>query len=291
MKKTLIAMAAVAVTSGAMAQATISGSLGFGVQDSSTSAKSIGWTDTYINFSASEDLGGGMSITAKQSLQGVGGDTADVTSNGTSLSLAGGFGAITFASVGAAADNLSVASLPSSTNTVFSSTGASTNNYTYLDYTTPTLVDGLTVVIRANQGNVGAVALTDEDLQYRVDFKSGPFSANFRTTTGAAEAGGSFDFGAAKVSFQADTTRAETSSYAMKRSAYSLVVPVSSALTASVSHSSMGAYTGYSKVSGTEFNATYALSKRTSLSINYGKMTDRDDADTTAHRIKLVHAF
>ena len=287
MKKTLIAMAAVAVTSGAMAQATISGSLGFGVQDSSTTAKNIGWTDTYINFSASEDLGGGMSITAKQSLQNVGGDTLDVTSNGTSLSLAGGFGAITFASVGAAADNLSVASLPSSTNTVF---GGSTSGYTYLDYTTPTLVDGLTVVIRANQGT-DAVTLTDENLQYRVDYTSGPFSANFRTTTGAAEAGGSFDLGVAKISFQADTTRSEGSSYTMKRSAYSLVVPVSSALTASMSHSSMGAYTGYSKVSGTEFNATYALSKRTSLSINYGKMTDRDDADTTAHRIKLVHAF
>ena len=288
MKKTLIAMAAVAVTGGAMAQVTISGSLGFGVQDSSTTAKSIGWTDTYINFSASEDLGGGMSITAKQSLQGVGGDTADVTSNGTSLSLAGGFGAITFASVGAGADNLSVASLPSSTNTVF---GGSTNAYTYLDYTTPTLVDGLTVVIRANQGNSDAIALTDENLQYRVDYKSGPFSANFRTTTGSAEAGGSFDFGVAKISFQADTTRAEAAASSMKRTAYSLVVPVSGALTASMSSSTRAAFTGESEASGTEFNATYALSKRTSLSINYGTMTDTSDVDTSAHRVKLVHSF
>ena len=284
-------MAAVAVAGAASAQATITGALGFGVSDSSIQARSFSWTDTYINFAASEDLGGGMSISASQKLQAVAGDTVATTSNGSALTIAGGFGTVTYASTGADADNLSVASLPISTATVF---GGTTDNYTYLDYTLPTMVPGLGITIRANNGNAGAITVTDEDVQYRFSYTAGPVTATMNTTSGtsaASEVGASIDLGVAKISVFADTKTTEAAYTSMKQTAYSIVVPVSSALTASMSYSKMAAYSTNTAPNGTEFNATYALSKRTSLSMNYGKFTSYLGVDTAANRIKLVHSF
>ena len=55
MKKTLIAMAAVAVAGVASAQVTITGKLGVGVRDSSISAKEIVTSDSGITVAATED--------------------------------------------------------------------------------------------------------------------------------------------------------------------------------------------------------------------------------------------
>ncbi|MGA0007835.1 MAG: porin, partial [Burkholderiaceae bacterium] len=53
-------MAAVAVAGVASAQVTITGSVGFGVSDTNATARTANWTDGGITFSASEDLGGGL---------------------------------------------------------------------------------------------------------------------------------------------------------------------------------------------------------------------------------------
>jgi hypothetical protein len=260
--------------------------MGFGIQDSSDQARELSWTDGKVTFAASEDLGGGMSVSGSSTLA-FSDHGANATGDGSSLSFAGGFGKLTYATVGADADNLGVASLPYSTNNVF---GGTTNNYAYTQFDLPTLVDGLSVGIRW-AGSSGDVDVTDVVEQYRFTYVSGPATVAFNTKTGASDVKATFDFGIAKVSMFTDTKRAEAADATMKRREFSVSVPVSSELTVSASMASRPDFTaGQPKDKGTEFNATYALSKRTSVSVNYGTFTTQG-TEKTANRIKLVHAF
>jgi predicted porin len=80
MKKTLIALAAVAVSSAAMAQVTVSGkyAVAYSSSESAAGAKSSGFgtTDGDIVFSGTEDIGGGMSAGASLALKLRGRDSA-----------------------------------------------------------------------------------------------------------------------------------------------------------------------------------------------------------------------
>ena len=280
-------MAAVAVAGVASAQNyTISGAMGFGVQDSSDQARELSWTDGKVTFAASEDLGGGMSVSGSSTLA-FSDHKGNATGDGASLSIAGGFGKLTYATVGADADNLGVASLPYSTNSVF---GGTTDNYAYTQFDLPSLVDGLTASVRW-AGAAGDVDVTGVTEQYRFTYATGPATVSFNTKKGASDLKASFDFGIAKVSMFTDTKRAEAADATMKRREFAVSVPVSAELTVSASMASRPDFTaGQPKHKGTEYNATYALSKRTSVSVNYGTFTDAGTAKS-ANRIKLVHAF
>ena len=76
MKKTLIALAALAVSGAAFAQVTMTGLVGFGFQKSASQTKSnanigsgMATVDGTINFTANEDLGGGMRAIASTEIQ------------------------------------------------------------------------------------------------------------------------------------------------------------------------------------------------------------------------------
>lgn len=106
MKKTLIAIAALAATGATFAQATMSGNIGFSWQQSPLKASSGAPTgdgshtqgfaiqDGEIYITAKEDLGGGMSATARGgfTMRGRGNAIGD---RDATVSLVGGFGAIT----------------------------------------------------------------------------------------------------------------------------------------------------------------------------------------------------
>ncbi len=109
MKKTLIALAALAVTGASFAQATISGNIGFSWQqnpvkalgankDSSTGngshTQGFAIQDGEIYISAKEDLGGGMSATARGGLTMRGRGNA-IGDRDASVGLTGSFGSIT----------------------------------------------------------------------------------------------------------------------------------------------------------------------------------------------------
>jgi hypothetical protein len=281
-------MAAVAVAGAASAQVTITGAMGFGIQDSSDMARELSWTDGSVKFSVSEDLGGGMSVAGSTALAFADhGDAA--TADGSSLTVTTGFGAVNYMTGSSDADNLGVASLPFSTNNVF---GGSTTNYAAFNYTLPMFVDGLSVTIRLNQGNAGNVQVTDENEQYRIGYTTGPLAVAFNTTKGASDLKASYDFGMAKITAFTDVKRAETADASMKRREFAISVPVSSSVTLAASMASRPSFTaGNGDTKGTEYNATYMMSKRTSLSFNYGSFTASDGAAKTANRIKLVHSF
>ncbi len=295
MKKTLIAMAAVAVAGVASAQVTITGKLGVGVRDSSLAAKTLATTDAGITFSASEDLGGGMTASASFTTAGNGAHSTQLTADGTSLSLSGGFGSVVWTIANSDNDRLGVGSgLLLSGNTAFAAAGANTGgtaSAANLQFNLPKLVDGLSVGVRlANGSTANQVELTNEDAQIRIAYTSGAFGLTYNTAGGAAPAndmGATFDAGFAKFAYAADITIAATSG---KRTEWSVSVPMGS-LTLAASMGSRAAAGSNTKAKATEFNASYALSKRTSVNAAYASLVNTANVSQKANTVKLVHSF
>jgi len=169
MKKTLIAIAALAATGATFAQATISGNVGFSWQQSPVKASAGAATgdgshtqgfaiqDGEIYISAKEDLGGGMSATARGGLtmRGRGNALGD---RDASVGLTGAFGAITVGSF-RSCGSLDAVKSGVVTGTIYSSNES--NKFTPLD--TCSLVDAAVftmpvgpVMLSATYGEFGS---------------------------------------------------------------------------------------------------------------------------------------
>lgn len=98
MKKTLIALAVLAASGASFAQATITGNLGFGFQQSFDGVKGLAATDGNLKVSANEDLGGGMKVMAASSFDLRGRGNSFVPTDAT-LTLVTGAGAFTIGSI------------------------------------------------------------------------------------------------------------------------------------------------------------------------------------------------
>jgi hypothetical protein len=287
MKKTLIAMAAVAVAGVASAQVTITGAMGYGISDTSTGTRTADWTDGSMTLSASEDLGGGMSISGKSTIA-FNGQSGDVTSDGNSLSLTtAAAGSLAVGSANADADKLGVASLPYSTGHLFGGTGATattvngTAGYQYVQYNLPTLIDGLSVGVRWAGTEAGVAMGAGAVEQYRFAFSAAGVGIEYNTKTGASDLLVSYTLEGITIKAFNDTAVASGTD---KRQEYSISAPVGG-MTVAASTATKGA------LKGTEVAATVALSKRTSVSIGFGSFTGSTAGTTSANRVKLVHTF
>jgi hypothetical protein len=104
MKKSLIALAALALVGAASAQTvSLSGKLGFAYKTTETAgvavkANGLTVTDGDFVLSASEDLGAGLKIAAAMAVQSRGRDTA-IAARDASLTVSGGFGAVTIGAI------------------------------------------------------------------------------------------------------------------------------------------------------------------------------------------------
>ena len=295
MKKTLIAMAAVAVAGVASAQVTITGKLGVAVRDSSVSAKEIVTSDSGVTFSATEDLGGGLSASASMTTSGMGAHGTDVGADGSSLTLAGGFGSISWMQASSANDMLGVASgLKYGGSHAFNKTADSgdANSVGIFHIGLPELVPGLTATVRlANGATANAVELTNEDAQLRLGYKVGDLALTYNTggaSKPASDFSATYTVQGITLKYAADITR--ESSDLGKRTGFSAVMPVGG-LTVSASTESQAAKGSYKKASATEFNVAYALSKRTSVNAAWGSFTNTAGAERKANTVKMVHTF
>ena len=294
MKKTLIAMAAVAVAGVASAQVTITGKLGVGVRDSSLSAKEIVTSDSGITVAATEDLGGGMTASASMSTAGMGAHSANITADGSSLKLSGGFGSIEWMQAASAADMLGVASsLKYGGSHAFSKTtdAGDTNSVGIFHIGLPELVPGLTATVRLSNGGTNAVPLTNEDAQLRLGYKVGDLALTFNTggaSKPASDFSATYTVQGITVKYAADITR--DSSDLGKRTGFSASMPVGG-LTVAMSTESQAAKGTYKKASANEFNVSYALSKRTSVNAAWGSFTNTAGAERKANTVKMVHTF
>jgi hypothetical protein len=294
MKKTLIAMAAVAVAGAASAQATITGAFNLDMQNTTTiAAKTIGVSDATVTIGASEDLGGGLSAAVSTTINMASGRNSDTTTNGYSMSIGGGFGSFSVSNFLNGSAGLSAG--VTAANDMADAAGGYTAR-TRVAYTLPSMVDGLAVQLRwdktsatlaatnsnnavADSEDVGAVdAFTTT--KYSVTYATGPVSLNVTGDNkgGARGYTGTYDAGIAKVAMYSTTGQQE----------YTVTAPVG------------GLDVGVHMLSGdnkaTGFTAAYALSKRTSVRYSYVNQTVKasdNDAGATGgnYRLRLSHSF
>jgi hypothetical protein len=200
------ALAAVAVTGAAFAQATISGTMATAYDKVNSDAATTGMTTVDVRFSVSEDLGGGLRASGfvEMDLARARGTQALVADSG--MSLAGGFGSLAFAKTrgGNTAMNARLYGADLSTaavNTagVMSNTGVRGEVHV-LSYTSPEVMPGLRFNVGQAQLLTGVVADTNTNSQKRdrvaggttnifgVTYTAGPLSIGFTNKTNSAVA-------------------------------------------------------------------------------------------------------
>jgi len=287
MKKTLIAMAAVAVTSGAMAQAVISGAYNFDYQNTMTAgaANTFGMGDVIVKVSSSEDLGGGMSINANTTFQGEGGRGGAVSSNGYSFGIKGGFGGVTLKSYLNALNNLSAGiAAEDDMNDVIGS-------YTFrtrLQYDFPAMIDGLSASLRWDTTESAATAATTTvagtgTTKYNLTYTTGPLTVEGYGSNADGDSLGlviaSYDAGIAKVSVGLQDSD--------NQNEIAVTAPLSSAVSVGVHKIDSDVTDAYGA------RITYALSKRSALSFNYVDSTlgGANSKTGTNYRVRLAHSF
>jgi len=293
MKKTLIALAAVAVSSAAMAQATISGYINMQYNKaSSTAASTLGMNDAGLTFTASEDLGNGLTATGVFNIDSLADRAAAAYNGDSSISLSGGFG--TIASTRARSSHMasSGAVFGASIGKGFNDGVVFTRSETQtISYTSPELVPGLRVAVAESRvaatqsvkTNVIGATYTAGPLSLGVQKKSLNDAAVAATGQEDSQTEGfvRYNAGVALIgvgygSKQTATGKAVTS--------YGVSVP-------------MGAFTvGFDAASRGDaefmnYGVRYALSKRTVLHVSKGSYQTTATNDTDQTRIRLAHSF
>jgi predicted porin len=296
MKKTLIALAAVAVSSAAMAQVTVSGVINARYQSSDTTGngvvKGMTFSDSEIVFSASEDLGGGLKASGSMSIEGLS-DGANGTGSGVILGLSGGFGSVTFSNKDGS-DYLAVNEVTA---------GGFTNSFAddRITYTSPN-ISGLTLSVTLGDGVRGATAVgesaTDKSRTVELNYAAGPLTANVgmlsvdKNTHTSLDGGTRFkvgyNFGVAAVTYgQANVTNSPTSK--TTETATTISVPLG-AITASLAMATSKTGTD-AQLNGSNLTVAYALSKRTSLSFNRIDYETSSLSNLHKNQFNVTHSF
>jgi len=326
MKKTLIALAVLASTGASFAQSTvtISGAVGFGVQNS-FGTRGTARTDGNVNFTAVEDLGGGLKATV------VGG--VDLANRGQlaagrnlTMSLAGGFGTFSMGTVNAnnssrLGDAGGTVALDKNIDDVF---GADVNIQS-ISYTAPKFSD---VTLAIGWSGAAGSALTDSaaavqpgkitkasaDISAKYDFTGGNVVATYRPDDARTRFGVNYNLSG--VNLGAHMVPEFTNALGTKVGAQTeieawmpmgaLTVGVQMGKRDAFTNSTNAGYTGvktartaanasgfaYAAQKGTAFGLKYDFSKRTFITASFAKINAGEgETNTTQQRIKLHHNF
>ena len=291
-----------AVTTGAMAQVTLSGGAAYGYQSTKTNsvdAKGFGVDTAAFKMSASEDLGGGMKLSAAIALGGLTrGDTP--TGEDFTIVVSGGFGSVLLGQIeiGSGIRGLAQAGAPVN-NMQGEILGAATAGTDIVKYTAPKMGDftfsashtetkGLATGMTTGQSTATTVG---------VDYASGPIAAKIDSSSWSENAtldsryriAASYDLGVVKVG----AGREDITLVSTLHTKYTMF-GVSAPLSANVTVGAVSVKEDIAGVtrSGTSVGASYALSKRTSVSANTASweitgQTAKDKKTT----ILLAHSF
>jgi predicted porin len=284
MKKTLIALAAVAATSAAFAQSSVNltGEFAYGFQQTTTAgvkSKGFGMDTAAVKVSVTEDLGGGLKAIAAMQLANIArGNT--VGGEDFTMVLAGGFGSILLGQIeiGSGIRGLGQAGAPVN-NMEGEILGAAVNG-DIVKYATPSFggfkasvsfVEGTGAPVLGlgngmNAGQSRSVTLGGE-------YASGPIAAKIDTTSWSQSAtadsryrlSGSYDLGVVKLGAGYEDLKTVASTH-VKQSILGVSAPLGPVTVGAVyvtNKTAAGTRKGYS------LGASYALSKRTSVIANY----------------------
>lgn len=293
MKKTLIALAAVAVSGAAMAQSSVTL---YGIadvvvhKDDGVSAKmtSGGVSTSRWGIKGSEDLGGGLNANFNLE-QGLDLTNGSIKGNGFGrqawLGLSGGFGELKFGKAWNAYDDVAGV-----VNPVFDSVLAPTNIWVSYNSYTANPNSGVYYATPSFGGFSGAFSTSFKDASaddlrvtaFHVKYENGPIfvalaheiDKDTADTLKYTVLNGSYDFGAAKLLAAVGKSKADGLSESATDVMLGVDVPLSSALTLSAGYASAK----FAGVRGSSFGvaANYALSKRTSVYTGFRK--DNDNA-------------
>jgi len=302
MKKTLIALAAVAVSGAAMAQVTLSGKYAFGFTSDETNAgintTGLGVTDGHLTFTASEDLGGGMKISASSEFVSRGRDTT-ISGRNASMTVSGGFGAVTMGSVSAGNP---VNSYAGGNGRDSETTIAAASNVDLFQYTLPTMVTGLSVALKKTDPTGAGTVYASNTTGVSLGYTAGALTVGYGLTNYKAAStvdsrttiGASYDLGMAVVSAGTQTYKylsTATVTTDKKETVFGITAPVGANLSVGITSRKMS-QVGTNNISSTDFGATYSLSKRTSINLtNESVKTVGTAASAQLQRIKLTHTF
>jgi len=296
-KKTLIALAAVAVSTGAMAQVTISGKFGGQIQKIDGSNGTFSMSDADINFTASEDLGGGLTATASAQMTLKAGRGNAAANEDVNLSLSGGFGTVRIGRI--EAGNGIIGRGYAGAPVIGQDNGyilGAVGNVNIISYTSPS-INGFQLsasTTSLNTSGTGTFAGASESIG--LSYSAGALSAgiDYNNNAERTRVSASYDLGMAKVGF----------GYEMRDvggSGDNYVIGVSAplgAFTVGAAYSkNQKVRTSTTAIDGGaafELGASYALSKRTGLSAAYVNHNSAAEAATGAgyaYRMRLTHSF
>ena len=326
MKKSLIALAVIAVSGTAFAQSTVTINGKLGTQYSATTtnagvkANGFNVSDGDVNFVVSEDLGGGLKADAFMGIRLRGREiNSDGASDGigarnATVSLSGGFGSVM---VGAIAAGSGIAARGTAGQAGYNGLDhdgtlldAEVNGVDIFSYTTPTF-NGINAYIQIvdsigdpGAGGLEAVNTLPSATVVGLNYSAGPLSANIDTTSFDRNASTStadsrlrlsaqYNLGMAIVGFGYQTNDNTTTD--VTQTVFGVSVPMG-ALSIGAAMSTRDTKTLSTGASvenkGYEIVANYNLSKRTSIAASYRTVNEgATTIDQKATRIRLMHSF
>ena len=324
MKKTLVALAAVAVTGGAFAQAVMTGYIAYGYSADTTSAgvltSGMGLDDAEINFAVSEDIEGVGKLSGSMGFIS-GGRGASASGRDTNIKITGASGASINFSNALGASYLTQGVASAGTAYQYDLSGRLFSTRTINDAITVKLpvAEGTSISVAHSEGTVvsywtGSGAAGDavnSGQRYNtvsVDYAAGALTANagYRSydntqsnITSSANtrnrASASYDLGAAKLGVGYEQTSYMYGN-TLTDSLVGVNVPLSSALnigaqmgTRSISGQATAA-NNYNRT-GTLLVANYNLSKQTYLVANYYSYDAGGTANATGYGMFLYKGF
>jgi len=327
MKKSLIALAALAAIGTASAQSavTISGKLGgsYTANTSNAGVKTSGFNmqDGDVNFTVVEDLGGGlkadvfMGIRLRGREANTDGAVDGIGSRNATVRLSGGFGSVL---VGAVASPSGILAIGGAGATGFKGLDdggelldAEVNSLDILQYTTPTMsgFSGYVQFVDSidNAGATGreSTATTMAATVFGANYANGPILANADTTSyklntsgGTAESrirvSGSYNLGFMTAGLGYQTNNNTTTD--VTQTVVGLNVPVNAQLSAAFNYAVRTTKTLSTSASasnkGYEAGVNYSLSKRTTVAASYRMINESSASINQKHtRVRLMHAF
>ncbi len=321
MKKSLIALAALAFVGAASAQTvSLSGKLAFayatseGAGAAPVKSDGLGVTDGDFVLSASEDLGSGLKIAASMAVQSRGRTTA-IAGRDASLTLSGGFGAVTIGAIDTGNGILGLGGADAPTMGLDGATGlsgitrmvlADPGFMDILAYTSPEM-GGLTVsaaVLDANTaGGMQSTAVTQDATLVGVSYAAGAFAAAADYTSYGLNAvavgadnrtrlSASYDLGVVKLG--AGYENQQSTAAANNTETHMLLgvsAPVGKAMTVGATYVRNKADL-LNTITAYELGANYALSKRTGVQVAYQNISEATvTGNATTFRVRLMHSF
>jgi predicted porin len=318
MKKTLIALAAVAATSAAFAQSSVNltGKLRFAYEATkatsaagvATKANGIRVTDGDFALTAVEDLGGGMKATAYMNVQSRGRDTA-ISGRDAWLALSGGFGKVLIGSIEAGNGIIGLGGAGAPVYGLDGPVIADVANIDILQYTTPNF-SGFTASVTLTDGTtklgMESTSTTGDTAGVGIAYANGPIAAKADYTSygknGVVTAypdkrvrvSGSYDLGVVKLGAGYEQKKFDLGAPKRTDFIFGVSAPVASNVTLGLNYAQSKLDNNATKVKGLDLGVQYDLSKRTYVAFHFQNVKNVGyvaNAKNDKYRVQLSHAF